>query len=93
MALAGERGGLDGRGLYVAGRLPVSAGILHGLAAVGEPTSPDYLREAAAVQRLLSPAEMGELFKSHGTGQKRWYCCAVFRFSGPHAPIVKAGGA
>ena len=33
------------------------------LAAVADPASAHYIREAAAVQRLLSPAEMGELFK------------------------------
>jgi len=41
----------------------VGAGILDRLAAVGDPASVRYVREAAAVQRLLSPAEMGELFK------------------------------
>ena len=41
----------------------VAAGILDRLAAVGDPVSPRYVREASAVQRLLSPAEMGELFK------------------------------
>ena len=41
----------------------MASGILERLAAIGEPASPAYLREAAAVQKLLSPAEMGELFK------------------------------
>jgi len=41
----------------------VGAGLLDRLAAVGDPASVRYVREAAAVQRLLSPAEMGELFK------------------------------
>jgi len=41
----------------------VGAGILDRLAEIGDPASARYVREAAAVQRLLSPAEMGELFK------------------------------
>jgi SAM-dependent MidA family methyltransferase len=44
-------------------RFLINCGILDRLAAIGEPTSPGYLREASAVQKLLSPAEMGELFK------------------------------
>ena len=41
----------------------VNCGILDRLRDVGDPTTLAYLREAAAVQKLLSPAEMGELFK------------------------------
>jgi SAM-dependent MidA family methyltransferase len=41
----------------------LASGILERLAETGEPTSAAYLREAAAAQKLLSPAEMGELFK------------------------------
>jgi SAM-dependent MidA family methyltransferase len=41
----------------------IGAGILDRLAEVAEPASALYVREAAAVQRMLSPAEMGELFK------------------------------
>ena len=37
--------------------------VLDRLQEVGAPQDAAYLREAAAVQRLLSPAEMGELFK------------------------------
>ena len=37
--------------------------MLDALAATGAPDSPAYMRAAAAVQQLLSPAEMGELFK------------------------------
>ena len=33
------------------------------LAAAGAPDSVDYIKAAAPVQKLLSPAEMGELFK------------------------------
>ena len=45
-------------------KVPLTAeSILDRLAAVGPPASADYVRAAAAVQKLLSPAEMGELFK------------------------------
>ncbi len=63
MALAGERGGLTVVGYGPLAAFLVGAGILDRLRERGEPTSPAYLREAAAVQKLLSPAEMGELFK------------------------------
>jgi len=41
----------------------VNVGILDALQATGAPTTPAYLREASAVQKLLSPTEMGESFK------------------------------
>jgi SAM-dependent MidA family methyltransferase len=63
VALAGERGGLTVAGYAPLAGFLLGAGILDRLAAVGEPTSTAYMREAAAVQKLLSPAEMGELFK------------------------------
>jgi SAM-dependent MidA family methyltransferase len=63
MALAGERGGLTVAGYTSLAAFLVASAILDRLAETGEPTSTAYLREAAAVQKLLSPAEMGELFK------------------------------
>jgi SAM-dependent MidA family methyltransferase len=63
IAEAGVRGGLSVAGFTTQAGFLLSCGILDRLAAVGPPTSVDYLREAAAVQKLLSPAEMGELFK------------------------------
>lgn len=58
----------EGAGLVVAGfatqaSFLLGCGILDRLAAIGAPESLAYLREAAAVQKLTSPAEMGELFK------------------------------
>ncbi|HEU5478398.1 MAG TPA: SAM-dependent methyltransferase, partial [Candidatus Tumulicola sp.] len=58
----------EGAGLVVAGfatqaSFLLGCGILDRLAATGAPESLAYLREAAAVQKLTSPAEMGELFK------------------------------
>jgi SAM-dependent MidA family methyltransferase len=41
----------------------MGCGILDALSAAGDPASAHYIREAANVQKLLSPAEMGELFK------------------------------
>jgi SAM-dependent MidA family methyltransferase len=64
VAEAGVAGGLRVAGYTSLAAFLVGAGILQDLAETGEPTSPAYIREAAAVQRLLSPAEMGELFKA-----------------------------
>jgi SAM-dependent MidA family methyltransferase len=63
MALAGERGGLTVAGYGSLAAFLIGAGILERLRACGDPATAAYLREAAAVQKLLSPAEMGELFK------------------------------
>ena len=54
--------------MQVAGYAPQAAfllgcGILDRLRDAGDPMSVAYLREAAAVNKLTSPAEMGELFK------------------------------
>jgi SAM-dependent MidA family methyltransferase len=63
IAEAGVRAGLSVAGFASQAAFLLSCGILDRLAAVGPPTSADYVRAAAAVQKLLSPAEMGELFK------------------------------
>ncbi|MCC7041462.1 MAG: SAM-dependent methyltransferase [Burkholderiales bacterium] len=63
MAQAAQAAGLHVAGYTSQAAFLVAAGILDHLARVGPPESVPYLREAAAVQRLLSPAEMGELFK------------------------------
>ncbi len=63
MALAGERGGLTVAGYASLAAFLVGCGILDRLAETGDPETAAYLREAAAIQKLLSPAEMGELFK------------------------------
>jgi len=63
IAEAGERGGAEVAGFATHASLLVGCGILDLLAAVGPPDSAGYLRTAAAVQKLVSPAEMGELFK------------------------------
>jgi SAM-dependent MidA family methyltransferase len=63
VAEAGVAGGLRVAGYTSLAAFLVGAGILDRLAEVADPASAPYVREAAAVQRLLSPAEMGELFK------------------------------
>ena len=63
IALAGERSGLTVAGYAPQAAFLIDCGILARLRDVGAPDSIAYIREAAAVQKLLSPAEMGELFK------------------------------
>jgi len=63
IAEAGERGGLHVAGFSTQASFLLGCGILDRLEALGAPDATDYLRAAAAVQKLLSPAEMGELFK------------------------------
>ena len=63
MAHAGERAGLAVAGFTAQAPFLLGCGILDALAAVGPADSSAYLKAAAPVQQLLSPAEMGELFK------------------------------
>ena len=63
MAVAGERGGLTVAGYGSLAAFLLGAGLLDRLRECGDPSSAAYLRAAGPVQKLLSPAEMGELFK------------------------------
>jgi SAM-dependent MidA family methyltransferase len=63
IAQSGVASGMTLAGFTSQARFLVNCGMLDLLAEVGDPSSSSYLREAAAVQKLLSPAEMGELFK------------------------------
>jgi len=63
MAAAGVRAGLHVAGFAPQAQFLLGCGMLDALAAVGAPDSLAYLKAAAPVQKLLSPAEMGELFK------------------------------
>jgi SAM-dependent MidA family methyltransferase len=63
IAEAGERAGLHVAGFATKASFLLGCGILDRLRDVGPPDSADYIRAAAAVQKLVSPAEMGELFK------------------------------
>lgn len=64
VARAGAARGMSVAGFTSQARYLINCGILDALAASGDPQSASYLRQAAAVQKLLSPAEMGELFKA-----------------------------
>lgn len=63
IARAGERAGLVVAGFTAQAAFLMGCGVLDALAAVGAPDSAAYMKAAAPVQKLLSPAEMGELFK------------------------------
>ncbi|MGB7989247.1 MAG: SAM-dependent methyltransferase [Candidatus Methylophosphatis roskildensis] len=56
-----EMGGYTSQAAFL-----MECGLLDNLAATGPTDSVDYLRAAAQVQKLLSPTEMGELFKVIG---------------------------
>jgi len=64
MARAGVAGGMSVAGFATQARFLVNCGVLDALARCGDPQSAAYLRAANAVQKLTSPAEMGELFKA-----------------------------
>jgi SAM-dependent MidA family methyltransferase len=63
IAEAGERAGLDVAGFATQASFLLGSSILERLRDVGAPESVEYVRAASAVQKLLSPTEMGELFK------------------------------
>jgi SAM-dependent MidA family methyltransferase len=63
MARAGVAAGMTVAGFVSQARFLVNCGVLDQLARCGEPQSAAYLRAANAVEKLTSPAEMGELFK------------------------------
>ena len=63
VALAGERAGLEVAGYAPQAAFLLGCGILDRLRETGDPASVGHVREAAAVHKLTSPAEMGELFK------------------------------
>lgn len=72
LARAAAGVGLDCIGYCSQGSFLLGAGLLERLARSAEAGSPAYLRQAQAVGRLVSEAEMGELFKviafARGTG-------------------------
>ena len=62
VAEAGFQAGLEVAGYTSQGQFLLNCGLLEQLAAL-DPERPDYFRAAAAVQKLVQPQEMGELFK------------------------------
>ena len=63
VAQAAVGGGMSVAGYTTQAHFLINNGILDALLGVGDPQSAAYLREASKVQAMLSPAEMGELFK------------------------------
>lgn len=68
VAEAGHAAGLGLLGYTDQARFLVNCGLLDLLASL-PPGTPDYPRTAAAVQKLLQPSEMGELFKVIALGR------------------------
>ena len=64
VAQAAVAGGMTVAGFTTQERFLVNCGVLDELARCGDPQSTRYLRAAAAALKLLSPTEMGELFKA-----------------------------
>jgi SAM-dependent MidA family methyltransferase len=63
IAHAGVAGGMRVGGYATQARFLLNCGLLEALARTGDPQTTAYLRQASAVHKLTSPAEMGELFK------------------------------
>ncbi|WP_192880204.1 class I SAM-dependent methyltransferase [Neisseria lactamica] len=63
IAQAGTDAGLDLIGYLPQSHFLLNLGITELLAQTGKTDSPTYIREAAAVQKLIDQHEMGELFK------------------------------
>lgn len=68
VAEAGHAAGLELLGYTDQARFLVNCGLLD-LLAGQQPDTPGYYRAAAAVQRLIQPSEMGELFKAIALGR------------------------
>jgi SAM-dependent MidA family methyltransferase len=63
MAQAGAAAGMTVAGFASQAQFLINCGLTNRLAGCGDPQSSGYLRAASAVQKLTSPAEMGELVK------------------------------
>jgi SAM-dependent MidA family methyltransferase len=63
VARAGVAGGMSVAGFATQAQFLINCGVLDALARCGDPQSAAYLGAASAVNKLTSPAEMGELFK------------------------------
>ncbi len=68
VARAGEAAGLELLGYLGQAQFLLDAGLLDLMLEL-EPMTPAYLREASAVQKLVQPSEMGELFKAMVLGR------------------------
>lgn len=65
---AADAAGLDMLGYASQGQFLLNCGILD-LLAIESPGTPDYIRAAGAINKLLMPHEMGELFKVIAIGR------------------------
>lgn len=69
MALAANQGGLDVLGYTSQGNFLMNAGLLAQVSRFDPGDTLPYAQVSAAVQKLVSPAEMGELFKVLALGK------------------------
>lgn len=69
LARAAAEGGLEVLGFATQAQFLVNCGITDLLAEYGPADTPRYVAAAAAAQKLLSPSEMGELFKVLAVGR------------------------
>jgi hypothetical protein len=88
MALAAQDAGLDVLGYMNQASFLLAAGIGELLLRTDPEDALRYLPQSKAVQKLVSPAEMGELFKVLVVG-KGWSCPAIVRADRSHR-LVKS---
>ena len=69
VARVADAAGLDLLGYTSQARFLLNCGITGALSRLGPESGADYLRAASGVQKLLSPSEMGELFKVMAVGR------------------------
>jgi SAM-dependent MidA family methyltransferase len=89
LARAAASVGLECIGYSSQGSFLLGAGLLDHLAAGPEPGSPAYLRQAQAVGRLVSEAEMGELFKAIAFARGRDFDRAAFERGDRRASLLR----
>jgi SAM-dependent MidA family methyltransferase len=80
VADAGVEAGLDVCGYTTQANFLLAGGITALLAEMPPDSAAAYLPLSTGVQKLLSPAEMGELFKVLGMGKKNAPCPSAFSF-------------
>lgn len=80
VADAGLAAGLDVCGYTTQANFLLAGGITALLAETPADAAASYLPLSSGVQKLLSPAEMGELFKVIGMGKKNAPCPSAFSF-------------
>jgi len=89
LARAAADVGLDCIGFGSQGSFLLGAGLLEHLARSAEPGSTAYLRQAQAVGRLVSEAEMGELFKAIAFARGGDFDAAAFERSDRRGVLIR----